>query len=207
MTDFSLQDLLFGDTHDSLPDMVLHTDKSHQDLLKAQENLRKKLKGLNQIDLHAETARHMENLLDIPLDLVLVRGWLKLREVRQHIAKQQETGSDETVVMYLSEHSINSTHSPVLEVKMGNECIFRLQLDIALSLKLSAVGLVIKQARIEEVTSGTCKGKGSIAYLKEKLLEKDIAKINLLGKIHIPDERLIEKGDDEAEQVLAEGHS
>lgn len=202
MTDLSLQQVLL-DSNENLSDLVLETDSSREDLAIAQKNLSEKSKAMGQVNLSNEVSQHMNKLLDIPLDVILVRGWLRLKEVKQHVKKQAESGSDEMVVVYLLEHSIISSHAPSVDIRVGegDAPIFTLQLDIALSLKLSGVALAIQYAKIQEITAGNCKGTGSISYKKLKLLEKDILSFNLPGKVHVSEKALQEEGVENHRQI------
>lgn len=144
------------------------------------------------------------NVLDISLGDILGAAWNKYHLLKEYRDTKKHP-PDETALVPVADHKIESKHKPVISIKVGELPAYRLVLDVDLSLSIDGLILKIRDGKIKEIASGSCKGGGTIKWDKAVLIEKRTRKFNLPGTIDLGDGIVIAKvsGSNSAEPILA----
>jgi len=116
--------------------------------------------------------RGIKELLDVKLQDILVGAWEKTQELLIYRDPEKYPPND-TILVHLVEHTINSELHPTLEVVVNELVVGKIKFIINLALNLKGVILKIKGGKIKEILPGSCKGKGSLAWEKFVLLEEE----------------------------------
>jgi hypothetical protein len=110
----------------------------------------------------------LENI-DIGGD-ILGNAWGKIAELREYRDREQYP-PDETFMVPLIDHEVNSEHLPLIELKLKQQLLAKFNIQIAVGLALEGVLLEIQDAKIKKIKIGSCKGIGTISYSEMNLLE------------------------------------
>jgi len=198
---------LFGYTQDKLPDVDFRVIESGKDLSEMRETLKQQLSDVKWETVGKEIHEHLEGLLNIPLGLVLARGWVKYRQIKKHIKEQLEKGSDDTALVPLVTHEFSSKHEPHLKILLNNIQLSDLAITVKLKLKLSGVTLKIQHGRIQKIIAGKASGKGIIAYRGVAIAEKEILNLNLPAEVVIPEKLTAARPKESTAQKPAQSQS
>jgi len=124
----------------------------------------------------------LNKALDLEIGDILGWAWRKRQEIIQYRDKENPPAGSHKVP--LVEHTVVSKHSPTFQVKINEQKLPSIKIDITLKLKLKGMILLIRDGKIMEAQTGTCMGEGSIAYAGLTFMEKKTAPFTLPG--HIP---------------------
>ncbi|MEE9351362.1 MAG: hypothetical protein V3U78_03790 [Thiotrichaceae bacterium] len=177
----NLQDLYKADFK-HLPEVVIRDLEATEEIQQLRRDIKEKVPGSNWTHIRAEVLLEMQQLLDIKLQPILVESWKTHQDVDREIYIQNKTVSDEKAIVSLSDHEIRSTHSPRLNIKIG-DTKHPMRTFIAITLNLRDVSLVIQHGEIKEILTGTVKGKGFMQYQNATLIEKEFLGFDIAGKI------------------------
>ncbi len=103
----------------------------------------------------------VNDVLEIPVDDVLVASWAQYERIRGY-ADPQRHPPEETIHVPMVDHTIESTHSPSVEVLIQGTEIASLNFNIQLRLRVKGCTLEIRGGRIMKILSGTCQVGGSL---------------------------------------------
>lgn len=129
-------------------------------------------------------AEKVPDILDIGVPDILVSAWSKSRLLAKY-RDREKYPPQETFLVPLAEHTINSEHHPFLEILVNGKSVGKIKFTITLSLKLEGIVLKIQDGRIREAATGTCQGKGALKYENHVILEKAAGSISLPGSIDL----------------------
>ena len=87
----------------------------------------------------------------------------------------------------LAEHTIKSEHKPYLEILINDKSVGRIDFSINVALTLKGFILKIQDAKIKEIQTGTCKGRGTIQCEDIVIMEKETGSFPLPGSITLGD--------------------
>ena len=93
-------------------------------------------------------SEELAGLLDVSLVGIMLRAWSKYELVRKYLA------SNETVLVPLLTHTIESTHEPSLDLTQANIVIKRVQFSVSLEIEVEGLVLKIGQGRIQQIEAG-----------------------------------------------------
>lgn len=124
----------------------------------------------------------LADALDIEVGDVLVWAFRKHREVAQY-RDQKKYPPGEDHVVHLLEHTVVSKHSPTIQPKLNKVPGPKIKFDVVLKLRLRGAKLIIRDAKITQIMTGSCTGSGSIEYEGFTLLEKKTSPFELPGSI------------------------
>jgi hypothetical protein len=124
----------------------------------------------------------LSEALDINIGNILVWAFRKQREIAQYRDPVKYPHGEDHVV-YLLEHTVVSKHSPTIQPKLNKIPGPKIKFDIVLKLRLKGAKLIIRDAKIIQILTGTCTGSGSIEYEGFALLEKKTSPFELPGSI------------------------
>jgi hypothetical protein len=124
----------------------------------------------------------LSDAMDIKIGDILVWAFRKQREILQYRDPAKYPHGEDQVV-YLLEHTIISKHSPTIQPKLNKIPGPKIKFDIVLKLRLKGAKLIIRDAKIIKLLTGTCIGSGSVEYEGFALLEKKTSPFELPGSI------------------------
>jgi hypothetical protein len=130
----------------------------------------------------ADISKGLWNLLDIRVSEVLVKVWNESGVLKKYL-DPDEYKPEDTVLVELAEHEIQSEHHPSLEILINGQKELEIVIDVKLELSVSGMILKIQDAKIKELKTGWCKAKGAVSCKGLKLLERDTGEIELPGSI------------------------
>ena len=142
-----------------------------------------KIPGLAWQDVEKEIENAARGLLDIELSDVVVGAWSKYQELRQY-RDTKRYPADETVLAPLATHRIKSSHKPYLELLIGDQPAARIEFQLDVELLLEGVVLKIRDGRIWDVKSGTCRCAGKFSCAGVALIEKKTKRFSFRGAVH-----------------------
>lgn len=140
------------------------------------ENLKKEIKQKEKIfqweKIQNEISENCTKLLNVPLKTILENAWKKYKEVNQYL-DTEKYGDENTFLIPLVEHIVVSEHHPKIEISIGEIPLSNIDFDIHLELILKGIILKINQGKIQGVTAGRCKSKGTFSCEKIVFFEDE----------------------------------
>lgn len=125
-----------------------------------------------------------EQLLDIPLQPILVKSWRAHDAVKREIERQQANNANhEESIVVLDSHEIRSTHSPTLVTTVGKNNTIHLRFFIGVVLQLRHVSIKIQQGEVTTILAGVMSGNGFMQHQNITLIEADFLQIKLAGEV------------------------
>jgi hypothetical protein len=131
-----------------------------------------------------DVTRRFGELLDIRLADIMAGAWCKYASLLRY-ADPRLHPPDESVVVPLAEHDIDSKHSPAIEVLMNNTPVLKLTFAVDLTLTVKGAVLRIQNARIREIRPGDVSAKGKIAFGPAVIAERKSGTLTLPGSIDL----------------------
>jgi hypothetical protein len=138
-------------------------------------------------------------LFDVDLAWVIVSTWSKYRELNKY-ADPEKYPSKESNLVPLAKHTLTAAYHPYLEVLFNGKPLEKIVFDITLSLDLEGCVLTIQNGKIMKARTGSCQGKGKIAFKGYVLTEKSLKKIALPGTIELGEGISLRKSDNKQKQ-------
>jgi len=124
----------------------------------------------------------ISDILDVKLLDIMVIAWSKYRSLLRYLDREKYPPG-ETFWVHLAEHTIKSEHHPFIQILINDKPVGKIEFNISVSLVLKGIVLKVQDGRIKEITTGTCKGKGTIKCEDYVILEKETETISLPGSI------------------------
>jgi hypothetical protein len=131
-----------------------------------------------------EAARRFGDMLDIRLTDVIAGAWCKYASLLQY-ADPQQYPADESVLVPLAEHDIDSKHSPAIEIFVNNTPVLHLTFSVDFVLSLKGAILRIQDARIREIRTGEVKARGAITFGPIVIAERESGAFALPGSMDL----------------------
>jgi hypothetical protein len=126
-----------------------------------------------------------KELFDIDLAWFAVSAWSKYRELTKYADPEKHPPGESNFVP-LAKHTLTVGYHPYLEILFNGKPLTKLVFDLTLSLDLEGFVLTIENGKIMKVRTGSCQGKGKIAFKGQALVEKPLTKITFPGTIELP---------------------
>lgn len=168
----------------TLPQTGKSIIESSQKVSSLKEALAKKMQAVKWAAALDEIIRKVDNLLEISLHDIMVSAWNKYRLFENAIEKSKAS-PNETFVIALAEHTIKSKHKPYIEIILNDKTIEKIDFDISLDLILKGFIVKIKNGWIKEITTGSCKGRGSLKCEGFMIIEEETKTFPLPGSIKL----------------------
>jgi hypothetical protein len=124
------------------------------------------------------------DMLDIKVLDIMVKAWNKYKILLKYLDKEKYP-PDETFLVPLAEHTINSEHRPSIDILINDQPVGNIEFSITFSIMLEGIILKIQDGKIKGINTGTCKGKGTLKCENVVILEKKTASIPLPGSIDL----------------------
>lgn len=161
-------------------------EQSSEEWKEFKEKIIKEVKGIKLASMPDITEKFGE-LFDIPIPDIFLSSWKKANAIQSVLEESRK--SPETVMnVELGEHRIVSQHKPVIEVKIQNATVKKLEFTLRLGFILKGFNLKIRNGAIREMQTGVCEVKGTVEYEKLTIAEKKLAPITLPGSIKLSPE-------------------
>jgi hypothetical protein len=126
----------------------------------------------------------ISDITDIKVIDIIGAAWSKYRSLLKYLDRGKYPPG-ETYLVALAEHTIKSEHHPCIDILINNETVGTIKFDIAVSFTLEGIVLKIRDGKIREVLTGTCRGQGTFKCEDCVILEKKIDAIPLPGAISL----------------------
>ena len=124
------------------------------------------------------------DMLDIKILDIMVKAWNKYKILLKYLDKEKYP-PEETFLVPLAEHTIKSEHHPSIDILINDKPVGKIEFSITFSIMLEGIILKIQDGKIKGITTGTCKGKGTLACENVVILEKKTESIPLPGSIDL----------------------
>jgi hypothetical protein len=128
---------------------------------------------------------HVFDVLDVNVIDVLVSGWKKHDEVRGQL-RATTLDPTRTALVHLAEHTLESTHTPAIEVRAQGRAIATVSFTIEVAFEVGAVELTIRGGAVREIRPGEIKASGTVKLEHSEILKRELAPLRLPGKIVLP---------------------
>jgi len=122
------------------------------------------------------------DLLDLNVVDILLAGWKTHQEVRDQLRATAQDPS-RTVVVSLARHTLDSTHTPSIELRAHGRTILDLSFPIELAFEIEAAELTLRGGAVREARPGTVTVRGTVRLEGTAILERELAPIDLPGRL------------------------
>ena len=162
----------------------LSTLESSGQVSAVREAAAKQAKGVGWGLIEAQIFEKLKDLSAIGIPDILAAAWNKYRILLKYLDREKYP-PNESFLVPLAEHSITSEHHPYVEILVNDQPAGKIFFDIKVALTLEGIILKIRDGRIKEIFTGTCKGKGTISCDHIVILEKKTESVPLPGSIDL----------------------
>ena len=122
----------------------------------------------------------LDSVLNVELSTILAGAWLKTEMLRDYRDKSLANPT-ETMTVALSEHTIQSTHRPSIDILVNNTRVDGLALEIGVEMVFEGLALTIRNGRVMAIRPGNCTCSGRISCKDITLLESKDTPVALPG--------------------------
>jgi len=175
----SVKDLL-GLPEGGFPAEVLRAGISDEEANSFKSKVSGALHGMQMSGLEAAVSSKLAEVLDIDPVTLFAGAWEKYH-LLSDAAKQSKSG--ETVLVPLDEHAVKSKLHPYVEIQVGPDVLRRIELEVALSLKLKGIVVRVQSGEIRGIEAGSCQGSAEISVAGSSIWKHDIKPIELPGRV------------------------
>lgn len=165
-----------------LPPEQMLALESGGEVAAVKEAVLKQTKGVGWGVIRGEIFKKVENLLEISIPKILVAAWspflLKYLDRKRYPA-------NESLLVPLAEHTIISEHHPDLEIMVNDQLVAKIGFTISVELTLEGIILKIQDGKVKEISTGTCKGKGTIKCGDLLFAKEETKSLALPGSIDL----------------------
>jgi len=174
----------FSYNENDLSQKRLSEIESDEKMSSLKEVVSKEAKEISWPAAFNEIIKNIGDLLNIGIPNIMVMAWNKYRILLKYLDSEKYS-PDETFLVPLAEHTIKSEHRPYIEILVNEKQVGKIEFNIDISLTLKGIILKIRDGRIKEILTGTCKGKGTIRYGNLVITEKETGSFTLPGSIEL----------------------
>ena len=150
-----------------------------------QGNILKEVKSIK-IAAMPDLMAKVGELLDVPVPNILLASWKKASALQSAFAESRKS-PDAKMDVALGEHSVNSKHTPCIEVMVQNATVKKIDFTMQLVFRLKGFILTIQNGTIKHIQTGTCEVAGTIEYEGLKIAEKKFGTIKLPDSLTMPE--------------------
>lgn len=195
---------LFKPNFQKLSAKTLIELESTEEFRELREQIHQELPKGNWEIIRSELLRQVGTLLDIDVQPILLESWKTHQDVEREINKQLSSDDYVTHILSLDDHDIRSSHTPNLELQIGNKLTGHLRIFIGVVFNLKNVSLKIQYGDIQEILSGTVQGHGFMQYQNATLIEKDFLAFDISGPVERMTKHEITATDDDIPELPTE---
>jgi len=158
--------------------------RSTEGLERIRERMAKEIGGAKWTASLPDVVEKVAGLFNIEIPDIMMFAWKKVSDLKKSLDRSTQA-PEETIFVELADHTITSEHHPCVDVEVNGVAVKKLEFTVKLSLTLKGFILRIQNGRVKEIQTGTCEGKGTIAYGDLEFAEKTLAPIKLPGSIDL----------------------
>jgi hypothetical protein len=125
---------------------------------------------------------HALDVLDLNVIDLLISGWRRHAEIRNQM-RITALDPTRTALVHVAEHTVESTHTPSLEVRVEGVPLVTLTLPVEVAFEVEAVSLLIRGGEIREVRPGRIMARGTVKLESSVILKRDLAKVEFPGTL------------------------
>jgi hypothetical protein len=177
----TLCDLFEVDTKD-LPTRVETALDIQQAALNARQEIKQRSRAIQWSWVRKAVAEESRNLLNLNVIDVLVDAWKKYMQIEQY-ADPLKYGHGEKILLPLAEHTMKSKHHPSVQILLENHEAGAIQFNLEFSLTLDGFVLMIQDAKLLEIETGSGTGEGSLSLAEVDLWKQELKPVRLPGHI------------------------
>lgn len=169
------------EVHEALSDAVEARDRSGGILAAAGQALGPFADRLTDV-----IANELARTLDDPVSDLLVEAWRRYRPLRKY-RDENEYPPSEVVEAVLSNHSVQVSDEPRIEVLVDGSKVAELTFQLDLELSVDAACLTIQGGRILEIAPGSCTGTGTLKFEGTLIAQRETRELTLPGSVSLGD--------------------
>jgi hypothetical protein len=132
--------------------------------------------------LRTPIARQMADALSTKVIGGWVSAWQDLAQVKDK-AQKSRLSPDALLTCTLLEHTIESTLHPYVKVLLGSELVQEIDFDVTLATQIDGLILDLLGGSLVSIRPGRCEWSGSIALQGTTLIERQLAQLDLPGRV------------------------
>jgi hypothetical protein len=135
----------------------------------------------------ADLGDDIEKMLDINPVAVVVGAWKDLKEVRA-AGDRTAHPPDETVLVPLTDHDVEASVKPHVDVTVGYLPVMHIPFEIALDIELSGVVAIIRDASIFGFRLARCSAAIKVKCKDTVIFERKKKDLDVPGRIILPEQ-------------------
>jgi len=132
--------------------------------------------------LRTPIARQMTDALSTKVISGWVSAWRDWNQVNDKAQKSRLSPSAPFTCTLL-EHTIESTLHPYVKVLLGSELVQEIDFDVTLATQIDGLILDLLGGSLVSIRPGRCEWSGSIALQGTTLIERQLAQLDLPGRV------------------------
>jgi hypothetical protein len=179
----TLRDLFEVDTKDIAIRVAPGLD-AYQAVQDARQKIAQESRAIQWSWVRQAVAEGAQDLLQLNVVDVLVNAWKKFMQIEQY-ADPFKYNAGEKILAPLAEHTLKSEHQPSVQILLQGHEVGSVKFDLHFSLTLEGFVLVIQNARILEIQTGSGKGEGSLSLTEISLWKRELKPVRFPGHISL----------------------
>jgi hypothetical protein len=133
-----------------------------------------------------EVGAKLDEVLDVNLAGIALSAWKKYQRL-QEFRDPARHPPEETSLIPLAEHTVESVHRPYLDILVNEAAVGRLDFEIRLALKLEGVILTVRGGKIRAIGAGRARGQGHLKCAGVTVVERQTGNFELPLAIDLGD--------------------
>ncbi len=134
-----------------------------------------------------EVEDRLGEALQIDVVKILLGGWTKYGQFKELLERSKHS-PDETLLLSLADHSIKSTHRPLVELLIDGGVVGRLEFEVQVALRLEGVVLKVRAGRVREIVAARGHLTGAVNCHGVVLVEVKSRPFELPGRFQLGEE-------------------
>ena len=132
-----------------------------------------------------QIAGKIPDLLKLDPSKVVLDTWAKGKEFQRY-ADPEQYPPDETVLVKLTRHVVESSHEPRLEIMANDTLIDTVDFRFSMAITIEGAVLKIRDGKIWEVALGSCTASGELSCEGHSLAKRESEPFELPGEFILP---------------------
>lgn len=145
-----------------------------------------RIPGLSWPLVAREVGAKVNEALDVNLAGIIFSAWKKYQRLQEYRDPAKHP-PDETILVPLAEHTIESVHRPHVDIMVNEASIGRFEFEIRLALRLEGVILTVRGGKIRAIGAGRCRAEGSLKCAGVTVVERQTGNFELPSAIDLGD--------------------
>ena len=133
-----------------------------------------------------EIAGKIPELLELDPSKIVLDTWAKGKEFQRY-ADAEQYPPDETVLVKLTRHVVESSHEPRLEIMANDTLIDTVDFRFSMAITIEGAVLKIRDGKIWEVALGSCTARGELSCEGHSLAKRESEPFELPGEFILPE--------------------